>query len=228
MPSPIGHALAGLAVAWAADLVPGDRAWRTAPASASWYRRAGNGLTLACVALGAAPDLDLLFVTPPHGDAQRRRRRPGRRCSRRRWPRTRIGRSLRVASMCAAAYATHLLLDWLGVDLSPPRGIQALWPFSDRVVHLGLGSSFGRRNAASLCSVADACVTNVAAIAAGDRDARTDRRRAVASTCKSPGRTSVRAGPPRPSGAVADTAGTSDRRGRRAARSGSRGRRRGR
>jgi len=33
--------------------------------------------------------------------------------------------------MCAAAYATHLLLDWLGVDNYPPRGIQALWPFSD-------------------------------------------------------------------------------------------------
>ena len=36
----------------------------------------------------------------------------------------------RVASMCAAAYATHLLLDWLSVDLIMPRGIQALWPFT--------------------------------------------------------------------------------------------------
>jgi membrane-bound metal-dependent hydrolase YbcI (DUF457 family) len=35
----------------------------------------------------------------------------------------------RIAMMCAAAYATHLLLDWLAVDLSEPRGIQALWPF---------------------------------------------------------------------------------------------------
>jgi hypothetical protein len=32
--------------------------------------------------------------------------------------------------MCAAAYVTHLLLDWLGVDAFPPRGIQGLWPFS--------------------------------------------------------------------------------------------------
>jgi inner membrane protein len=30
----------------------------------------------------------------------------------------------------AAAYATHILLDWLGSDTSPPIGIMALWPFS--------------------------------------------------------------------------------------------------
>jgi membrane-bound metal-dependent hydrolase YbcI (DUF457 family) len=129
MPSPIGHALAGLAVAWAADLVPGRRAWRTAPTSGSWFRRAGNGLTLACVALAIAPDLDHLFVTHrtvTHSlsavlfvglsaaalaaNAQR--------------PVARVG------LMCAAAYGTHLLLDWLGTDYYPPRGIQALWPLS--------------------------------------------------------------------------------------------------
>jgi membrane-bound metal-dependent hydrolase YbcI (DUF457 family) len=38
---------------------------------------------------------------------------------------------VRVALMCAAAYATHLLLDWLEVDLSPPFGIQLFWPFND-------------------------------------------------------------------------------------------------
>ena len=129
MPSPIGHVLAGLAAAWAVDLVPGERAWRTAPESASWFRRAGNGLTLACVALGAAPDLDHLFVTHrtvTHSigaiafvgvfaaalaaNAQRP--------------------IARVALMCAAAYSTHLFLDWLGADAYPPRGIQALWPLS--------------------------------------------------------------------------------------------------
>jgi membrane-bound metal-dependent hydrolase YbcI (DUF457 family) len=128
VPSPIGHALAGLAAAWAADLVPGERAWRTAPAPASWYQRAGDGLTGACVALGAAADLDLLFVTHrtvTHSvgavilvtlfaaTLAANTRRP----------------VARVALMCAAAYATHLLLDWLSVDLSTPRGIQALWPF---------------------------------------------------------------------------------------------------
>src|SRR6185436_8822550 len=112
MPSPIGHALAGLASAWAAALVPGDRTWRTAPASASLFRRAGNGLTLLCAGLGAAADLDHLFVahrTITHSvgavifvglfaaalaaNAQRP--------------------IARIALMCATAYSTHLLLDWL-------------------------------------------------------------------------------------------------------------------
>src|SRR2546427_13121513 len=62
MPTPIGHALAGIAAAWAADLVPGDRAWRTASRFASWYARAGNGLTLVCAGLGVAPDIDLEFL----------------------------------------------------------------------------------------------------------------------------------------------------------------------
>jgi membrane-bound metal-dependent hydrolase YbcI (DUF457 family) len=34
--------------------------------------------------------------------------------------------------LCSLAYASHLLLDWLGADKRPPRGIQLLWPFSDR------------------------------------------------------------------------------------------------
>ena len=54
MPSSVGHALAGAAAAWFADLVPGDRDWRTAPPTASWYRRAGNGLTLLCALLVVA------------------------------------------------------------------------------------------------------------------------------------------------------------------------------
>jgi membrane-bound metal-dependent hydrolase YbcI (DUF457 family) len=125
MPSPFGHSLAGLAVAWAADLIPGERAWRTAPASASWYRRAGNGLTAACAVLAMAPDLDLGFTrhrTYTHS----------------------VGAVIivglltgliatkartRTAMMCAAAYASHLLLDWVGVDLYPPPGLQVLWPF---------------------------------------------------------------------------------------------------
>ena len=137
MPSPIGHALAGLAVAWAADLVPGDRAWRTAPQGASWFRRAGNGLTLACVGLGAAPDLDHLFVahrTITHSigavaavglvaaTLAANAHRP----------------TARIAAMCAAAYGTHLLLDWLGVDMYPPRGLQIAWPFSSEWFISGL------------------------------------------------------------------------------------------
>ena len=129
MPSPIGHVLGGIAVAWAADLVPGDRAWRTAPAMASWYLRAGNGLTVLCAGLGAAPDLDLAFVahrTVTHSIAAALvvgllaaavTAGSGR-------PVTRI------ALMCAGAYGSHLLMDWLGVDRYPPRGIQLLWPIN--------------------------------------------------------------------------------------------------
>ena len=129
MPSPIGHVLAGLATAWGADLVPGNREWRTAPSSASWYSRAGNGLTLGCAVLAAAPDLDLLLGrfhrTATHsltavaivaviaGLAAARTGRP----------------VARVAIMCAGAWATHLLLDWLSADESIPKGIQVLWPF---------------------------------------------------------------------------------------------------
>jgi membrane-bound metal-dependent hydrolase YbcI (DUF457 family) len=162
MPSPIGHALAGLAAAWSADLAPGDRAWRAALESASWFRRAGGSLTLACVALGAAADVDLLFAshrTLTHSlgavvlvgvlaaalaaNAQRP--------------------VVRIAMMCAAAYATHLFLDWLAVDVSRPRGIQALLPFSHEWFISGL-DLFGPTERRHLWSVA-ALLTNVKAVA---------------------------------------------------------------
>src|SRR5262249_36043204 len=44
----------------------------------------------------------------------------------------------RVVLMCGAAYASHLLLDWLGIDRFPPSGLQLLWPFSDRWFISGL------------------------------------------------------------------------------------------
>jgi inner membrane protein len=36
----------------------------------------------------------------------------------------------RLALACGVAYGSHVLLDWLGVDTSPPRGVVAWWPFS--------------------------------------------------------------------------------------------------
>lgn len=137
MPSPIGHALAGAAVAWTADLVPGNRAWRTGPGTATWYQRAGGDLTLLCAGLGAAPDLDLAFIahrTVTHSlfamlfvglfaaALAANARRP----------------IARVALMCAAAYGSHLLLDWLGTDYYPPRGIQLMWPLNQEWYISGL------------------------------------------------------------------------------------------
>ena len=36
----------------------------------------------------------------------------------------------RHALACAGAVASHILLDWLGSDTTPPIGIMALWPFT--------------------------------------------------------------------------------------------------
>ena len=77
-------------------------------------------------ALGAAPDLDLLvgfhsMYTHSVGAAALvaasafMLRRP---------------RSMRWALACGAAVASHILLDWLGSDTTPPIGIMALWPLS--------------------------------------------------------------------------------------------------
>jgi len=122
MPSPLGHALAGLATAWGADAVNGTR--RRAP------RRSVDSLTVACVVLAAIPDVDLLFhahrsfthsVTAVALVLIISAAVTGQVTSERRW---------RVSGTCAAAYATHLLLDWLATDTYFPYGIQALWPFS--------------------------------------------------------------------------------------------------
>ncbi len=132
MPSPIGHSLAGVITAWAADLVPGDRGWRTAAPPAAWYTRAGDGLTLVCAALAALPDIDLALPTGAHraythslGAAILATIIAGA-VTARVTPR----RTVRVALMCGAAYATHVLLDWMAVDDTFPYGIRALWPFS--------------------------------------------------------------------------------------------------
>jgi len=122
MPSPIGHALAGIAAGWLVD-PPGARDARGA------LRRA------AVFALAAtAPDLDLLVGAhsgPTHGLGAaaivgvlvwiwgRGRGRSGG------W-----GGSRTAPVALAAAYASHTLLDWLGSDTSAPIGIMALWPFS--------------------------------------------------------------------------------------------------
>ena len=128
MPSPIGHALAGVAVVYAADLAS--------------HRRSSPGFVAVCAGLAALPDVDLLLrgthrtfthsvtaacvvfivaaavtgkVTPL--------RAFGRFGGRARWW---------TATVAALAYASHLLLDWLGADNYPPYGIELLWPWSDR------------------------------------------------------------------------------------------------
>ena len=132
MPSPIGHALSGVAIAWTASLgEPRGPAGRTV--SDRWLP--------VYVALAAAPDLDLLVHgahrTATHSvtamvlvtivaaavTGQVTRLRASRSGWQARW---------RVALLCGISYGSHLLLDWLAADNYPPRGIQLLWPFSGR------------------------------------------------------------------------------------------------
>lgn len=120
MPSPVGHALGGLVAAFAVDAIA-RRPRLTLP------------LLGAAVALALSPDLDLIagsHRTYTHS----------------------IGAVAIVAAACgvvlrvragtaagtallAAAYGSHLPLDWLSKDTRDPRGVTALWPFSDTYYH---------------------------------------------------------------------------------------------
>lgn len=111
MPSPIGHALGGIACAW--PLVPAAARERSAAKTA-----------LIVSAIAAAPDLDLL-VNDHRG--------PGHSLGAAlivgvaAWI---VTRRIRWGTAAGAAWASHVLLDWLGTDTRPPIGIMALWPFS--------------------------------------------------------------------------------------------------
>lgn len=112
VPSPLGHALGGLAAGW---LVSGSR-------NATVRDEIRNALLFA--AAGIAPDLDLLLGAhrgPSHSI--------GAACL--------VGllafavsRRAILALAIGLAYATHPLLDVLGSDTTAPIGVMALWPFS--------------------------------------------------------------------------------------------------
>ena len=151
----VGHALAGIAAAWCVDLFPGHRVWRSAPPDAPFFERAGGAFTLVCAVLGAMPDGDLLFANAT--DRCRIASRPS--CSSPLSPCavTRSG-SLNsrpgVAVMCAAVYATHLFLDWLGdrsIFLYGPSGVLALQP----TWYISGSTSFRQTARRPVCRVAD-------------------------------------------------------------------------
>ncbi|RPH64695.1 MAG: metal-dependent hydrolase [Acidobacteria bacterium] len=122
MPSSVGHGLMGLSVAWFVASVRSAGA-RSQSRSQQW------ALALVCVALAVLPDVDLMFGVhrgPTHslgavllvslaaaGYAW--------------WRRLPV---LLVAVSCGLAYASHLVLDWLGKDSRTPRGIMLCWPWS--------------------------------------------------------------------------------------------------
>jgi membrane-bound metal-dependent hydrolase YbcI (DUF457 family) len=127
MPSPVGHVIAGAACGW---IVSG------APTGPRWLDRACREGALFGL-LGALPDVDLLVGRhsgPTHSlgaavivavaallalaiAGNRGRGFPGL--------------PLIVFSVaCFAAYGSHVLLDWLATDSTPPIGVMALWPVS--------------------------------------------------------------------------------------------------
>lgn len=136
MPSPAGHSLAGVAVAWLADLVWPVRS-RQQPGSGadgSVWHRIGGRLALVAGFLGAAPDLDLVIrshrtYTHSIGAAivvlvvaaivAWKQRVP----------------ILRTSLVCSLACVTHVLLDWFGSDRAIQPGIMALWPFDSTFYH---------------------------------------------------------------------------------------------
>ena len=134
MPTPIGHALGGIAagclVVAASALAPGRRSRRFE--LERFLARIGPWRGLAGIAcLATIPDVDLLLGIhrgPAHsvGAVLIAAVVAGA------WART---AGPHVALAAAAAYGSHVLLDWLGADPSAPHGVMALWPLS-REFHL--------------------------------------------------------------------------------------------
>jgi membrane-bound metal-dependent hydrolase YbcI (DUF457 family) len=205
MPSPIGHAIAGAALAWSLRGMPG---WKPAA---------------LCALFAALPDADLLF-TQTHRTATHSIPvaalativavavtgwvKPGEA-----WSRIAGGTPpRRLALACGLAWSSHIVLDWLGADASPPYGVQALWPLSDSWFFSGLDVFPGTERRQPFTSRAilinlRAVILELALMApiAGAAWWLTRTRR-------SRGRSSGPNARPQPSAAAAGTAGTSDRR----------------
>lgn len=127
MPTPVGHALGGLATAWFFASIA--------------LERPSSRLVAACAIAAMAPDLDILVNshrTYAHSVGAvavaaaiawlvlRRRPKPG------------SMRPALAAATIAAAYASHIVLDLLAKDTAEPQGLMALWPFSSRFFLSGL------------------------------------------------------------------------------------------
>ncbi len=127
MPTPVGHAIGGLAAAWFAGPSGRKPAWR-------------SPLAALCAAAAVFPDVDILFGshrTYTHSFAAVVAAGVITWLVVRHAP-----LASRIALTVAAAYASHLLLDWLGRDSSTPPGLMALWPFSTHF-YISVANLFG-------------------------------------------------------------------------------------
>jgi inner membrane protein len=133
MPSPVGHALAGAAVALLSR--------RFTPLTGSKFPVSGArfvvpgfrfGFVAVCALAAALPDADFLLPMRHRGPSHSVGVAALVGLTTYAWlkfARSR-GDAGRVALAIALAYGTHVLFDWLGADSSAPRGLMALWPFS--------------------------------------------------------------------------------------------------
>lgn len=134
MPSPLGHAIAGVTVAWVADsLHPG--AARGAPDA----ERDGHTwrVSLWCALAAVVPDLDLLVGshrTYSHslGAVILAGLVAWAVAGRMKMP------AVRTGIVVGAAYGSHLLLDWLGRDTLTNAGLMALWPLTSAFYMSGM------------------------------------------------------------------------------------------
>ena len=137
MPSPAGHLIAGVAVAWAAEAIAPLRPRGLDAGRPSAAAAIVTPLVLACAALALAPDLDILlashrtythsvgavaFVAVLAASVAKALGAP----------------VIRTGLACAAAAGSHVVLDWLGRDTSTPRGLMALWPVSSAFLYSGV------------------------------------------------------------------------------------------
>jgi len=137
VPSPAGHLIAGVAIAWAVEALEPLRSRGREAANPSAAAPVVTPLVLASAVLALAPDLDIALAshrTYTHsiaavavaalagGAVARARRSPG----------------LATALACALVVASHIVLDWLGRDTSTPRGLMALWPLSASYLYSGI------------------------------------------------------------------------------------------
>ena len=121
MPSPLGHALAGLSVH---ALLSEDRGALLHRSRLLW-----------AVGASVAPDADLLlrFV-----DGRNHHQGPTHSLgfavlaalAGALYARASGGPALALSLRASLGWASHVLLDWLGRDTTPPIGLMALWPFS--------------------------------------------------------------------------------------------------
>jgi membrane-bound metal-dependent hydrolase YbcI (DUF457 family) len=106
MPSPVGHALGGIAIGW----------------HASPRQNLQTAAVLAVVAI--APDLDLVFGTHREISHSLGAALAAGIVA------LVATKSPRWALAIALAWASHVALDWLSNDTRPPIGVMALWPLT--------------------------------------------------------------------------------------------------